>query len=499
LLLVVVVVARKQSALKEKILSGNAKRYAIYKRAINGAIHEKITVVASRGAGVVEGGDYVKKIVSRVEASLTTGVRWPDEPTAVFGVTVPPPTTTGIIGGGYAQWRGRIQQIMDGVRSAQQQWHANPLVCAGVYPNDLSQAIKLEYAAQHQVPLAMDAAQKLKGRVTNKQLKDTIIIQSREWFCEAIRAMRGSRSADGHDNKKNLFKTGWFFIGNILHTVQDSYSEAHTMRAVPDAFHDNGGDYKGRCTDDIMRQMIVQRFLGMDFTKYSAHKPADNVKGKDRWRDCARQASKGLIARFKPFSDKTLANTEITRDHVVTAIQSLTAFLRDDVWPIAFPARPAGGSTDVQGTAAIALPDDALVTEAELETYLEEHIRAQADAAVFQNLQPNQKAFLRGYRYAARTPERRVLEGSAKYYHQFTMADDDAAFHSCGGIMNFEDAVVKLEDEIQIIPEEAPLIDLEADEEPIVASKEADDQEFFEMFHDREDEIVSDEYTSLLG
>jgi len=197
-----VVVARKQSVLKQKILSGQSKRYAIYKRAINGAIHEKITVVASRGAGVVVGGDYEQKIVNRVEASLTTGVRWPDEPTAVFGVTVPPDTTTGIVGGAWAQFRGRLQQIMDGVRSAQQQWHANPLVAAGVYPNDLTAAVKVEYAAQHQVPLDMAAAQKLKGRVTNKQLKDTMIIQSREWFCEGIRAMRGSRNAAGHDNKK---------------------------------------------------------------------------------------------------------------------------------------------------------------------------------------------------------------------------------------------------------------------------------------------------------
>jgi len=299
--------------------------------------------------------------------------------------------------------------------------------------------------------------------------------------------------------KKNLFKTGWFFIGNILHTVQDSYSEAHTVRAIPGAFPDADGNYKGLCTDAIMREMIVQRFLGMDFTKYSAHKPADNVKGKDRFRDCARQASKGLIERFKPFSDKTLANTEITREHTVAALQSLTAFLRDDVWPIAFPARPAGGSTAAQGTAAIALPDDALVTEEELEAYLEAHIRAQGDAPAFRNLQPNQKAFLKGYKYAARTPERRVLAGSAKYYHQFTMADDDADFHSCAGIMNFAAPAVAVEDEIQIIPEEAPLIDFEADEEPPVASKEADELEFDSMFHDLEDEIVTDEYTSLLG
>jgi len=244
--------------------------------------------------------------------------------------------------------------------------------------------------------------------------------------------------------------------------------------------------------------MIVQRFLGMDFTKYSAHKPADNVKGKDRWRDCARQASKGLITRFKPFSDKTLADTEITREHTVAAIKSLTAFLSADVWPLAFPARPAGGSTAEQGTANIVLGNDALVTEAELEAYIEAHIRAQADVRAFAALSDAQKGFLRSYRYAARTDDRRVAEASKKYYYQYTMADDDADFNSCAGIMNFAAPVVAVDDEIQIIPEAPPLVDLEADEPVPVASAEQDNQEADELFHDRDDEIVSDRMTTLL-
>jgi len=244
--------------------------------------------------------------------------------------------------------------------------------------------------------------------------------------------------------------------------------------------------------------MSVQKFLGMDFTKYSAHKPADNVKGKDRFRDCARQASKGLLTRFKPFSDKTLANTEITRDHTVAGLQSLTAFLRDDVWPVTSPNAPAGGSTAAQGTAAIDLPDDAIVTEAELETYIENHIRLQADAPAFANLPMAQKGFLRGYRYAARTAERRVAEGSKKYYHQFSMADDDADFFACTGIIAFPVAIVPVEDEILIIPEEPEAIDVEVDEAMPIGNAEQDFQELDEMFHEREDEVVDDRMP-LLG
>jgi len=453
--------------------------------------------VAAHNAGIAVNGDYTKKIVARVEASLIAGVRWPDEPTNVFGVDAPPATSTTLIGGAWAQFRGRVQQVMDGVRSAQQQWHANPLVCAGVYPNDLDLATKTEYAAQHQVPLEMDGAVKLKGRVTNKQLRDTMIIQSRTWFCGAIRAMKGYLAADEHNERKDYFKTGWFYIGNILHTIQDSYSEAHTERVCPHDFEDNNGDYKGRCTNDLMREMVVNRFLGMDFTKYSKHKPADNVKGKDRWRDCARQASKGLIALFKPFSDKALAGQEITREIVITAIKALTAFLRDDVWSVAYPDRPAGGSTELQGTAPIILGADQIITEAELEDYIRDHIRAQGDSAALAEAPIEQKNFLRRYKYAARTPERRVLDGSSQYYHQFTMADNDDAFNSCENIILYEHPQVQLLDLDQIIPDEPVELDVDADEPVPVVTEDIEWGEQAEMMHDRQDEIFSDE-TSLL-
>jgi hypothetical protein len=175
-----------------------------------------------------------------------------------------------------------------------------------------------------------------------------------------------------------------------------------------------------------MKAMVVQRFLGMDFTQYSnKHRSSDNVGADDPQRDCARLASKGLIERFGPFSHNPADDVRFERNGVIDAVKDLTKYLIEDVWPIATPDAPAGGNSLQQGTAAVNL--DALVSEADLEAYIQQHIHGQAGDQGL-GLNDDQKEIILRYRYAARDGSQR-RNNAKDFYFQFSLDQD--AFYDC--------------------------------------------------------------------
>jgi len=176
----------------------------------------------------------------------------------------------------------------------------------------------------------------------------------------------------------------------------------------------------------------------MDFTDYGKHMKADNKLPKDKFRDCARQASENLVKIFKTLFDKAIVNKEVIDLAFTKAkVIALKDLLITKVWGISDGREqyPAGGTTADQGTVEIQLANDALVTEAELENYIQVQIRDQAEKKPFKKMKDEQKGFLSQFKYAARSDNRRLDADAGKYYFQFNQALDDEAFTSCTDIM----------------------------------------------------------------
>jgi len=311
---------------------------------------------------------------------------------------------------------------MDGVRIGQQHWHANPIILAGYFDPPYNR----EYAKYGQVdlePLKLTSPHKMVGRVTNQQLIDSMLIQARDWWCSAIKALRGIRSVEAKKPKekakkiKELEGAAWFFVANILHTVQDSWSEAHTDR-LSDATYAGLVDHEGHCDDAVVALQPVRQFLSMDFTKYSVHKLMDAKDAHDQWRDCARHTSKKVVELFIPLWNKRLDELGIA--DIAPSVADLTAHLRT-VWALpatVAPGDPAGGSTVAQGTAAVV--PDGLITEDELATFISTYVQPRASK----------------FRYAARTAAG-ILANPGQFHPYFLPTGLDNDFKQCKNIVDY--------------------------------------------------------------
>jgi len=318
-----------------------------------------------------------------------------------------------------------------------------------------------------------------------------MVIQARNWFCLGVKSLRAAKQIPALKAKKKAmaWKSGWFYIGNILHTIQDSYSEAHTLRVPPANYLANGLDnYADMCTVPVLAGFPVSRFLGMDFTDYDKHRVADNKKPKDKFRDCAREASLQVVKIFQKAFDKAIIDDALIDAAFAKArVTELKNMLLTNVWAIVDGAdgHPAGGSTGAQGTVDIPLPDDALVSDAELEDYIQRQIRDQVDRKPYKKLKPEQKVFLSQYKYAARSDDRRQDADAGKYYFQFNQALDDDAFLSCGDIIpefvnnqaieDFE-IIFEMPD---VVEEENNLSDEELDQNVLDIANQGNAQELF--------------------
>jgi len=343
---------------------------------------------------------------------------------------------------------------------SQQHWHANPLALAGLY-NGGNYKITKAFALYGQVELNPQHPGLLKGRVTNGQLIDTIRFQLRNWWCSAVKAVRGLPPAPPK-TKTKLEEEAWFFIGNILHTIQDSFSEAHTVRTF-DAGAGNYialGDHKDQCTSAVLNQIKVARFLGMDFTKYlkiaagTSHHSADNVPLTDGLLDCSREASKQVIDTFKVLWEKR--DGEITKAEVHTATTELMSILQgvfEMPTDVAYN-NPAGGNIPAYGTADVE-PQE-IITEAELADYIRDFM---------QTVSPR-------FRYAARSAAG-AADHAGQFFSEYIRDSVSTGFLDCDGIIVYDHPEVPENQvfDIEHIPEPAAA----DDDEPPAALP--DDQE----------------------
>ena len=74
------------------------------------------------------------------------------------------------------------------------------------------------------------------GNYTNQQVKELILNQAEEWFKQGINPENNKKLSWFHSPIGNSYSgkkdgnDGLFFIGKILHMVQDSYSLSHVQR-----------------------------------------------------------------------------------------------------------------------------------------------------------------------------------------------------------------------------------------------------------------------------
>lgn len=161
------------------------------------------------------------------------------------------------------------------------------------------------------------------GDYTNQQVKDLILKQAEEWFKQGIDPINNKKISrfyrpiyDAYSGKKDGYD-GLFYIGKILHMVQDSYSLSHTQR-----------DSENR---------IVQ-FQGYDAQDSDKHADPDGDADSQGVKD-AETASTQILKFYKEFRDG-----KITTEAGVLLL--LKNYLDKHVYPIA-PGRgnvTAGGS-----------------------------------------------------------------------------------------------------------------------------------------------------------
>jgi len=305
-------------------------------------------------------------------------VRYPDVITLDDSVGITQGTKTDMAKAYKAQMKWTVftkkplQLPIDGVRLSRQHWHSNPLSLAGRYQSDATDANWKKYFQEAGPPTA---------RVTNQQLINTMIIQSRDWICEALAQLTDlpeAGEARGAKIKKFFTKLAY-----SLHMIQDSYSRAHTARDESSFGDTQPAD---QWIEKWAKASVVQ-FYSMDYADFPVHADVDNVPETDVMRSCAAAASKAFIETvMKPLAAAPTVNDEV-KSAILTAVVDL---FRSQIFPMAEAklANGAGGnrlplsgkSPKGKKAGTVNLPAEdggalAVVTPQELSTYILDYIR----------------------------------------------------------------------------------------------------------------------------
>lgn len=224
-----------------------------------GAIHEDITKRAAKTAGVIY--DY----------RLDEGSAWPD---------VPCENQSSIETCYYKTWKNMDKKgtlAYESHNGSLQYWH-------------------------YMAPI---------GTYTNQQVKNLILNKAEEWFKEGIdpknntKAKMMDRPINNPYSGKKDGNDGLFYIGKILHMVQDSYSLSHTI-----------GNDKNEIT----------QFQGYDAQDPDKHAHPDKDSGAPGVK-LAENASTKILKYYKEFKDGRITETEV--------LKKLKNYLNTIVYPIA--------------------------------------------------------------------------------------------------------------------------------------------------------------------
>ena len=166
-----------------------------------GAVHERITAEAAKAAGV------------KFDDRLDIGVAWPDVPTWDENSPAVPFPPSGM---------NKDQQIYNSPRAAYAAFLRMETAHRMGRANKNDPAFKSHYG-QNQFWHAMSPG----SHLTNGQIVDKILRQHQIWWDWAL----ADRFATvGIPLPLGILPQGLFHVGKILHTVQDSFSESHTIR-----------------------------------------------------------------------------------------------------------------------------------------------------------------------------------------------------------------------------------------------------------------------------
>jgi hypothetical protein len=166
-----------------------------------GAVHERITMEAAKAAGVT------------FDDRLDIGVAWPDVPT--WDENSPPaPTASSVM--------TKDQVRYNSPHAAYAAFLSMETAHNMGKADKNSPAYKSHYG-QNQFWHAMSPGKHL----TNGQVRDKILRQHEIWWSWAL----ANRFATvGVPLPTGILPQGLFHVGKILHTVQDSFSDSHTIR-----------------------------------------------------------------------------------------------------------------------------------------------------------------------------------------------------------------------------------------------------------------------------
>jgi len=241
-------------------------------------------------------------------------------------------------------WRSGALKLhtMDTFRSSEQHKHASPLL-----------------------PINVDGRRI--ALITNQQLKMKMVEQSVQWYCKGAHAL-----ADGFRSyNTEKVQIGAFFLGKILHTVQDTFTLSHVDRDASDADLDEVERLTKEEHDTLrlanesvaklLQRIPITKSYSMDDVTWSEHASLDkgvsfDDKGESRdehistrkasvMEDAAILASTQVMRSFAELVSAAASRGNVTEQDFHTSLHHLGAVLCHQVWIFKNPNAGAGGSS----------------------------------------------------------------------------------------------------------------------------------------------------------
>mmetsp|Transcript_17695 Transcript_17695/g.41029 ORF Transcript_17695/g.41029 Transcript_17695/m.41029 type:complete len:589 (-) Transcript_17695:105-1871(-) len=286
--------------------------------------------------------------------SMRLGALWPDCPTYRDSFTLQSACIDFPIVGSMPFHEGMLQM---GRQLAWQKfgklWHGQV---------ELNEISTFRQAEQHKhgsplAPLYEDARHI--ALVTNRQLKMKMLQQSIEWHCKGSHAL-----ADGLRTESTLkLQLGAFFMGKILHTVQDTFTLSHARRSISAEQISQAKSllsHQERVADaeKLLQAIPIQQAYSMDDVRWAAHASVDKGRhyaesspdatvksaAAEALEDAAVLATAQVIRVFAELIRDASNAGDVSTTLLNNSVVQLGKVLCDTVWRFQDESQGAGGS-----------------------------------------------------------------------------------------------------------------------------------------------------------